>query len=136
MLSKKDKEWIAETFQAMIREEFRTALFREVTLVKGPLSGDQEARQETMTENLLDVLTVFLPKAEGALRGLQEDCNKVNNRSLAVNQAVEHIGKILMSNENTIKTLTEFAGAIRERISENINLRSAIGMTGEKEKKS
>lgn len=116
MLSKKDKEWIEETFRMAIRKECRAALYREITLVKkGRHPEDPEIREETRTANILDVFVEYLPLVEGALRGLQEDCNKANNKSLVTNQAIEQMAQIFMSHEKTMKTIAEFSEALRER---------------------
>lgn len=117
-MTEKDKEFLAllieETVRKVIKEELQEALttflVREITVEKGPRKqGDPEKRVEKETVNVLDWMCYYVPLIEGAIRGSQQDMNKVTNKSNTIVEQIQAIGNILMGHENTVKQIAQFA---------------------------
>ena len=112
MISKKDELRLRE----MIQQELKAALYRRITIEKGPRKqGDPE---KTVTEeewNVLDFLCVYLPKIEAALRGMQEDLDHTKNNLAANNNALKVVGEALMSMESSAKRLAQFSDLVQEK---------------------
>ena len=109
MLTKKDKEWIVNA----IREEFKRALFREITLKKkarGP--GEVDGRVETATGNLLDELVRSIPYWEQVVNGVAAASEKSNNRSIEMLEKVNVLGEFFVSLEKPLMTIAKFSEAI------------------------
>jgi hypothetical protein len=105
MLSSKDKDWIRQA----IREEFKEALFREITVEKCKRKPeDIEKHYETEDVNVLDFLAKYLPYLEGAIRGMQEDTDKSRNRNIDTNNLINAMSQILIGYEGSIKKLAQF----------------------------
>jgi len=96
MLTKKDKEEIRQIF----KEELREALFRTVTIERGPRGpGDPEKVIKEEQWHVLDFLAAYMPKIEAALRGMQKDVDQAKNKVLSIKQFIDvvttsAIGKI------------------------------------------
>lgn len=111
MLTRKDKEWIRQ----MIREEFKEALYREVTIERNMEGG----RLEKSNENLLDVLASWIPKTEGALRGMQEDTDKANNKMIEGSAGIRAVADILISMETGVNQFLQVAQALSGKLDES-----------------
>jgi hypothetical protein len=110
-LKQKDKDWIKQT----IGEEFKAALFREITIsrmAKGP--GDIEGKIETDTINLLDILAQSLPQWEQSLRESSESSNQARNRSIETLGKINAVGETLVSMEESVMTMARFALVLKE----------------------
>jgi len=102
MLSKRDREEI----QKIVQDELKNALFRTITI-------ERSARQQNEPEkvirdeewNVLDFLATYIPRIEGALRGLQEDVDKMKNHVATNNKNLEIVGKTLLSMEKAARIL-------------------------------
>ncbi len=104
MLSAKDKEWI----QKAIREEFKAALFREITVMKkAKAPGEVDERIETSTQNLLDQLVMDLPVWVQSL-GLME--GEVTKNTDAVNQFTG----LMLNLQESLMTIAKFTIALQE----------------------
>lgn len=103
----------------IIREELKAALVRMVTVERGPRQqGDPEKVIKEEEWNLLDFMAAYLPKIEGALRGMQEDTDKTKNRVAESVQRLEAIGSILLGMESAAKALAALSDEIKERYPE------------------
>ena len=111
MISKKDELRLRE----MIQQELKAALYRRITIEKGPRKqGDPE---KTVTEeewNVLDFFCVYLPKIEAALRGMQEDLDHTKNSLAANNNALKVVGEALMAMESSAKRLAQFSDLLQK----------------------
>jgi hypothetical protein len=104
MLTRKDKEWI----QKAIREEFKAALFREITVRKAAKTpGEVDGKIETSTQNLLDQLVLDLPVWVQSL-GLME--GEVTKNTDAVNGFVGLMGSL----QESFLTIAKFTIALQE----------------------
>jgi len=112
MLSRRDKEWILKA----IREEFKEALYREVTVsraAKGP--GDVDGKiEEIGSRSLLDLMVEFLPEVSKSLIGSEAASNQARNRSNEVlKQTDAMVGTLLSMKESTL-VMARFALALKE----------------------
>lgn len=104
MLTRKDKEWILKA----IREEFKAALFREITVMKkAKAPGEVDERIETSTKNLLDQLVMDLPVWVQSL-GLME--GEVTKNTDAVNQFTG----LMLNLQESLMTIAKFTIALQE----------------------
>lgn len=104
MLSKNDVEKI----RGLIQEEFRAALFREITIEKvAKTPGEVDGKIETSTQNLLDQLVLDLPVWVQSL-GLME--GEVTKNTDAVNGFVALMGSL----QESLMTMAKFALALQE----------------------
>jgi hypothetical protein len=104
MLSKKDVKLIRE----LIREEFKEALFRTITIekkAKGP--GEVDGKIETSTQNLLDQLVMDLPVWVQSL-GLME--GEVTKNTDAVNGVISLVGSL----QESFMVMAKFVAALQE----------------------
>ncbi len=111
MLSKTDREDIRE----IIREELKTALFTTITVERGPeKNGDPEKVVKEEEWNVLHFLAAYLPQIQGALRGMQEDTNKANNRSIEGSGKFQALGELLIGLEESVTIMARFAQALNQ----------------------
>jgi len=111
MLSKKDVERIRE----LIREEFRNALFREITIqrkARGP--GEVDGKIETSTNNLLDALAMSVPHMEQAIVGAAAASEQSRNRSIESLSKIDSLGATLSSMEESVMVMARFAVSLKE----------------------
>lgn len=114
-MTKKDRYEI----RSIIQEELKAALFRTITIERGPRQqGDPEKVIKEEQWNLLDFLAAYLPKIEAALRGMQEDTDKTKNRVVQSAERVEAIGSILIGMESAAKALAALSDRVKERYPE------------------
>jgi len=112
MLSKKDKEEI----RRMIQEELKAALFRKITIERGPRKqGDPEKVIKEEDWNVLDFLAAYLPRIEAAMRGMQEDLDHTKNKVDQYNEKLEIVGRTLLGIEKAAKKVALLSDMITER---------------------
>ncbi len=108
------KSTLKEVLREVIREELHSALYRTITVEKGPeKQGDPETRIESQDVNVLDFLAQYLPQIEGRLLGTQADMNKVTNAAKAHGEKVELLGRALMGLESSARAVAELSDTIR-----------------------
>ncbi len=111
MLTKKDKQEI----QAIIRDELKEALFRKITIERGPRKqGDPEKVVKEEEWNVLDFLATYLPQIEGALRGMQEDIDHTKNELGTNTEKLQTIGQTLVDMEQAALSLADFSTKLKE----------------------
>ena len=129
-LSEKDKEFLTllleEKVKKVVKEELQEALtaflVRDITVEKGPRKqGDPEKRVEKESINVLDWMCYYIPLIEGAIRGSQQDMNKVTNKSIKMSEQIQVIGDVLVGHENTVKQIAQFAQKL-DVLTDNIKL--------------
>ena len=99
MLSKRDIKIVRE----IIQEELKAALVRTVTIERGPeKQGDPEKVVKEEQWNVLDFMAAYMPKIEGALRGVQADVDQAKNQ-------VHHMTGIMLGQEQSIMALGKAA---------------------------
>jgi len=109
------KEKDETRLREMIQEELKAALYRTITIEKGPeKQGDPEKVIKDEEWNVLDFFVVYLPKIEAALRGMQEDIDHTKNNLAANNGAMKVIGEILIAMEKSAKKLAQLSDAAAE----------------------
>jgi len=109
MITKKDEARLRE----MIQEELKAALYRTITIERGPRKqGDPEKVIKDEEWNVLDFFVVYLPKIEAALRGMQEDLDHTKNNLAANNEALKVVGDTLMAMEASAKKLAELSDMV------------------------
>ncbi len=109
MLSKKDLEQI----RTIIQEELKEALTVEVQYEKfDKIKGMKELKIEKhfMPAWIMD----WQPHLIGALRGLQEDANKTNNKMVKTSEVVDKLKNIMLQTEDSLKCLATFSDRIKE----------------------
>jgi len=101
MLSKKDLDQI----RTIIQEELKAALTIEVQYEK---YDKEKGMKELKTEKhfLPEWLVDLQPYLIGALRGMQEDCNKVNNKTLDIVDNVRQLSGIMLQAEDSLKCIS------------------------------
>jgi len=111
MLSKGDKESIRK----MIREEFKKALFREITIEKRAKSpGEVDGKIETSTENMLDMLVVSLPQWAQSMGLVEAAAVKSTDRSTEAINRLNAMVDVLSSMQDSVMTMARFAVALKE----------------------
>lgn len=111
MLTKGDRQAI----RTMIREELKDALCRKITIERGPRQqGDPEKVVKEEEWNVLDFLAVYLPKIEGALRGMQEDVDKTSNKVMVQGERLAAIGNVLLGMETAAKRIATVSDQVRQ----------------------
>ena len=112
MLSKKDKEEIRQ----MIQEELKAALFRKITIERGPRKqGDPEKVIKEEEWNVLDFLAAYLPRIEASMRGMQEDLDHTKNKVETYNRKLEAVGQTLLGMEKAAKKVALLSDMVTER---------------------
>lgn len=110
MLTQNDRSAI----RALIQDELKLALCRKITIERGPRTqGDPEKVIKEEEWNVLDFMAVYLPRIEGALRGMQEDVDKTKNTVAKTEEKIETVGKILLNMEQAAKMLAAASDQIR-----------------------
>ncbi len=113
MLSNKDKQWIT----AAIREAVIGALTVEWTVekVKDDKTGQPLAVAEKKTEEVFipSMILQMLPYHEGALRGMQQDLNKNNNKINDMDNKLSSVGNILIQTENSLKCIAAMSDHLK-----------------------
>lgn len=109
MLSRKDLDQI----RIIVQEELKAALTIEIQYEK---TDKEKGLRELITKEFH--LPVWLadqfPHLTGALRGMQEDCNKVNNKSMDIIDNVKALSQIMIDNENVLKCLASISDKTKE----------------------
>jgi hypothetical protein len=113
----------AEELRKIIREEIQTelrnALYRDIKVIKSPRPGEdppEEGKEvfEPKNVNVLEWFTSYLPHIEGALRGMQKDIGRVNNKIFKdLTPAIEAIKNIFLQHEKDLKEISELATKLK-----------------------
>jgi len=115
MLSKKDLQQI----RSIISEEINNALSIEIQYEK----FDKEKGMKELIKKKFH-LSVWLaeqfPDLVGALRGMQEDVNKSNNKITHVTDNLKIINKILIDNQNAFNCIAKISDRVKEIPQEDI----------------
>ncbi len=109
MLSKKDYDQI----RTIIQEELKSALTIEIQYEK--FNKDKGMNELIKKEFHLSVwLADQFPYLVGALRGMQEDVNKSNNRMCDTAGAVKLLTDIMIQTESSLKCISALSDKIKE----------------------
>jgi len=119
-----------EDLDKVVEKGMREALYRTITVVKGPRKqGDPEKRVETEEVHVLDFLCHYLPLIEASMRGMQADIGKTknnvsrNNDQLQItNKVLETMGKTLLDMEASAKMIAMFSDGIKQLPSRELKL--------------
>ena len=110
MLTKGDRDAIRE----IIREELKEALWRKITIERGPRQqGDPERVIKEEEWNVLDFMAAYAPRIEGALRGMQEDVDHAKNNVAGVIDRINAIGSTLLGMEQAACRLAEASDKVK-----------------------
>jgi len=109
MLSKKDLEQI----RTIIQEELKAAFTVEIQYEK---YDKEKGMKELKTEKwfLPEWLVDLQPHLIGALRGMQEDTNKANNRMKNTADNVNKMTEIMLLAENSMKCIAALSDKTKE----------------------
>jgi len=109
MLSKKDLDQI----RTIIQEELKDALTIEIKYEK---FDKEKGMKELITKKFH--LPVWLadqfPHLTGALRGMQADTNKANNRMIDTAVNVQMFNQIMLDNENALKCIASISDKVKQ----------------------
>jgi hypothetical protein len=110
MLTQNDRNAI----RTMIQEELKLALCRKITIERGPRAqGDPEKVVREEEWNVLDFMAIYMPKIEGALRGMQEDVDHAKNTVATTEAKIDTIGAVLINMEKAAKMLASASDRFR-----------------------
>ncbi|OPY78301.1 MAG: hypothetical protein A4E65_02324 [Syntrophorhabdus sp. PtaU1.Bin153] len=129
MLSKGDKEWLEKMMERKITEALtvRVKMERRRDMATGqPLAVPVIEEKDVY---LPAFWVEYMPYYEGAMRGMQETVDKVNNRTTGTSQAVENIGRILVTSQDAIKRLVETSYALAEIAGNDASVKQLRGVT-------
>ena len=103
----------------MIRHEFRLALFREIDVEEAARPGEDPPREGRVAKkirvNVLEWFTSYLPYIEGALRGMQSDVGKVNDKIFKqLTPGVATIAELLIANEGNMQLIAKFVDNVKQ----------------------
>ena len=114
MLKEKDKEFIKQSIKDGIQE----ALTVEWTVekVRDEKTGQPLAVKETKKEKVFipSVFIQLMPYLEGALRGMQKDVNKNNNKVENMQNQIQVIGSIMAQTEDSLKIIAVISDHIKQ----------------------
>lgn len=114
MLTKGDKEFIREA----IREEVVEALTIEWTLekVRDEKTGQPLAVKELKKEKVFipSVFIQLMPYLEGAMRGVQKDIEKNNDKINSMERKVNVVGDILIQTEQSLRCLAALSDHVKK----------------------
>ena len=115
MLSKKDLTQI----RTIIQEELKAAFTVEIQYEK---YDKDKGIKELKTEKwfLPEWLVDLQPHLIGALRGMQEDTNKCNNKSIGIIDNVKLLTNIMIQAENSLKCISAMSDKMKQIPKEDI----------------
>ncbi len=115
MLSKKDLKEI----RTIVQEELKEALTIKIQYEK---YNKEKGMKELMVKDFH--LSVWLaeqfPDLVGALRGMQKDTGKTNNRILTITDNLKIVNKTLLDSEKSFKVIAAIGDKIKEIQQEDI----------------
>ena len=130
-----------EDLRKMIREEIEKALTVKFTWEKRQNDdGTPLAHPEikTVDSNLCELLHHYIPRIEGAIRGMQQDIDKTKENlvtfsesHIEMRKAMESVGRIMIATESSIKELADFSKKTRLFLTASSMARKMIGETSE-----
>ncbi len=113
MLSSKDKQWIKTTIAEVVVD----ALTVEWTIekVRDEKTGQPLAVPEKITEKVFipSAFLQILPYHEGALRGMQADVSKNNNKINDMDNKLSSVGNILIQTEKSLKCIAALSDHVK-----------------------
>ena len=112
MFSKKKKQEIRQMF----REEFAKAFTRTLMMERGPRKqGDpEEKRLVEENWNLIDFIAEYVPRIEGAIRGMQETIDRLKNNINQNNEKLEFVGKALIDMEQAANSVALLSDRLKQ----------------------
>ena len=115
MLSKKD----LSNIRTIIQEELKDAL--TIGIKHDKFDKNTGIKEVIIKEFHLTVwLADQFPYLVGALRGMQSDTNKANNRMISTADSVKALNKIMIDNENALKCIAALNDKVKEIDQEDI----------------
>ena len=130
-----------EELRKIIREEVEKALTVKVTWEKRQnADGTPLAHPEvkTVDSNLCELLHHYIPRIEGAIRGIQQDMDKTKENlatfsesHIQMRKAMESVGRIMIAAESSIKELADFSKKTQLLLTASNIARRMIGETSE-----
>jgi len=97
---------LEQTIRRIVQEELHQALHRTITIERGPRQQEDSERVVRDEEwHVLDFLAAYLPKIEGALRGMQEDVDHVKNEAVMNTKKLQVIGETLLIAERRAQSV-------------------------------
>lgn len=114
MLTKSDKQFIRD----VIKQEVEAALTVEWTIekVRDDKTGQPLAVKETKTENIFIPAEFIrmMPYLEAAIRGVQQDIEKNNNKINDMGNQIQVVGSVLVQNEESLKCIAAISDHIKQ----------------------
>lgn len=108
----------------LIKQAVTEALTVEVTMekVKDDKTGLPLAVKETTTKDVFlpSMLVELFPFYESAIRGMQEDLNKNNNKINNLEDKIKSVGNIMIQTENSLKCIAAMSDHIKQINIDNI----------------
>lgn len=107
-----------EKLRKIIREELANFLIRTIEVEKASRPGEGEPKEgkiyEKVEVNVLEWFTSYLPYIEGAIRGMQHDMGRVNNKIWKdLSPAIESMQKIFLKHEKNMIEISKFTTKIK-----------------------
>ena len=108
MLSKSDKQWLEKT----IREVVTEVLTVEVQMER---FNKEKGMKEFKIEKLFmpNAWVEYLPDHIGAIRGMQKDVNKSNNRALETKEIMRNMAGVILNLTESLRTIAEYSDNIK-----------------------
>jgi len=107
MLTKADKKWIEEL---VIK-----TLTRTVVIERGPRKqGDPEKVIKEEEWNMIDYALSYPSRIEAALRGVQEDVDKMKNRIAVMQGQIQIVGDTLIAMEENARKLAMLSDRVEQ----------------------
>lgn len=108
------QEEIQQKIREIVRQELNLALQRTITIERGPeKQGDPEKVVREENWHILDFLCAYMPRLEGALRGMQEDVDQTKNRVAENTDRLVAVGNVLIGMEDQTRALVELTDVAR-----------------------
>ncbi len=114
-----EAEELREIIREEIQAELHNALYRDIKIIKASRPGEdppEEGKEvfEKKSVNVLEWFTTYLPYIEGALRGMQKDVGKVNNKIFKdLTPAIESMRKIFLEHEKDMVEINKLATKLK-----------------------
>jgi len=126
MLTKEDKKWMKEEIKNFfLSEEFENMLGNMVMKASFQSQNRDMVFEDSKTEkgrtvekttevNVLDQIVKYLPYIEGAIRGIQEDVDKMKNNVAGNNEKLRVVGETLIRMEQGARNISLFADKLKQ----------------------
>ena len=102
----------------IVQTELKAALVRTIEVEKASRPGEGEPKEgkvfEKVEVNVLEWFTSYLPYIEGALRGMQKDIGKVNNKIFKdLSPTIKAMGSIFIKHEKDLIEINKLARKLK-----------------------